>query len=388
MTENFLVSIIVPVYKAEQYIDECVTSILRQTYTRWELILVDDGSPDKSGEKCDSLALQDSRIRVIHKENSGVSDTRNVGINHSRGEKICFVDADDWLKPNYLKHLMEYAEYDYVIAGYETWPEGAKNILREQSYDRNSMAAQLEGHLQSRPSSWAALFCAALIKHHNIRFNTKLRSREDHLFNAQYLRWCNTVKVINHQEYIVRSRTMPIAIKFRMHSDDIILVIDSLLRAYKDLEVEFGYYPKDLRPTFNIMSQYYLEDFVRFESDDDYFKIYKKYFDAADKTVMYADKHLNSMNLMLDGILAYYDVKDKKKENDLMKTFGIVFRGTDISCAEFRTHINRAIAHRILKGKMQSAEMLVAFSIRLKGFVEKLKRIGRPLLYMNSRIIL
>lgn len=92
-----VISVIVPVYKAERYLNECIDSILAQTFSDFELILVDDGSPDRSGEICDQYAAEDARIRVIHKPNGGVSSARNAGFEITRGKYITFVDADDWL---------------------------------------------------------------------------------------------------------------------------------------------------------------------------------------------------------------------------------------------------------------------------------------------------
>ena len=91
-------SVIVPVYKVEKYIHKCVDSILNQTFTDFELILVDDGSPDNCGRICDEYAAKDSRVRVIHKKNGGVSDARNVGVVESKGDYISFVDPDDFIK--------------------------------------------------------------------------------------------------------------------------------------------------------------------------------------------------------------------------------------------------------------------------------------------------
>ena len=90
-------SIIVPVYKVEQYINKCIDSILNQTFTDFELILVDDGSPDNCGKICDEYAQKDERVRVIHKENGGVSSARNLGIDEAKGEYVSFIDPDDWI---------------------------------------------------------------------------------------------------------------------------------------------------------------------------------------------------------------------------------------------------------------------------------------------------
>ncbi len=105
---NDLISIIVPVYNIEQYIERCVKSIQRQTYENIEIILVDDGSTDESGSICDCFAENDSRIRVIHKENGGLSDARNAGINASLGKYIMFIDGDDEILPESAESLLEH----------------------------------------------------------------------------------------------------------------------------------------------------------------------------------------------------------------------------------------------------------------------------------------
>lgn len=94
-----MVSIMVPVYNAEKTIDRCISSILNQTFRDYELLLLDDGSTDDSGRICDTYAEKDERVHVLHKENSGVSDTRNQGIAMAKGEYLQFVDSDDWLAP-------------------------------------------------------------------------------------------------------------------------------------------------------------------------------------------------------------------------------------------------------------------------------------------------
>lgn len=104
-----LISVIVPVYKVEKYLDRCVQSIADQTYRNLEIILVDDGSPDNCGAMCDTWAEKDSRIRVIHKENGGLSDARNAGLEVATGEYISFVDSDDWLDLQFLQILYDLA---------------------------------------------------------------------------------------------------------------------------------------------------------------------------------------------------------------------------------------------------------------------------------------
>lgn len=101
------ISVIVPVYRVEQYLPQCVDSILAQTLSDIEVILVDDGSPDRCPAICDEYAARDSRVRVIHQENGGLSAARNAGIERANGEYLCFIDSDDWISPEYCKRLWE-----------------------------------------------------------------------------------------------------------------------------------------------------------------------------------------------------------------------------------------------------------------------------------------
>ena len=114
-----LVSIIVPVYKVEQYLKRCMDSVLNQTYKNIEVILVNDGSPDNCPALCDEYAKIDSRVRVIHKENGGLSSARNVALDSVKGDYIFFVDSDDWLALDTLEVLNEYLEKDYDMISFQ-----------------------------------------------------------------------------------------------------------------------------------------------------------------------------------------------------------------------------------------------------------------------------
>lgn len=103
-------SIIVPVYKVEQYLNRCVDSILNQTYRNIEIVLVDDGSPDRSGEICDRYAKSDERVKVVHKKNGGVSSARNIGFSSSTGEYIGYVDSDDYIAPTMYEDMIDVLE--------------------------------------------------------------------------------------------------------------------------------------------------------------------------------------------------------------------------------------------------------------------------------------
>lgn len=124
------ISVIVPVYKVEKYLDRCVESIVNQTYRDFELILVDDGSPDNCPAMCDEWAQKDERIRVVHKKNGGLSSARNAGMDVMRGEYVCFVDSDDWVELDTLEVLMDllkrYPQAQIAACGAVTEPQKRK----------------------------------------------------------------------------------------------------------------------------------------------------------------------------------------------------------------------------------------------------------------------
>ncbi len=126
-----LISVIVPIFKVERYLKKCIESIINQTYSNLQIILIDDGSPDKCGKICEKYAAKDNRIQVVHKENGGLSDARNVGISIAKGEYIGFVDSDDYLENNmyeYLFNLLNLHNADVSICNFYNVIEGKQKI--------------------------------------------------------------------------------------------------------------------------------------------------------------------------------------------------------------------------------------------------------------------
>lgn len=131
-----MVSIIVPVYNVEKYIEQCIKSVLSQSYINWELLLINDGSVDESGKICDYYQGQDHRIKVVHKTNTGVSDSRNVGLDHAKGKYIIFLDSDDyWYDNAFLEQLITLAEVyqlDIIRGEYKAVDENGKDLFRRK----------------------------------------------------------------------------------------------------------------------------------------------------------------------------------------------------------------------------------------------------------------
>lgn len=194
-----MISIIVPIYKVELYIHQCINSILAQTYADFELILIDDGSPDNCGVICDEYAKRDDRIRVIHQENAGVSAARNAGIEVAKGEFICFVDSDDYVDKDYLELVLETftEDVDWVCFGYRTinilGTEVGKWSHEKQVYDLSATSARGDfiayELLQHRVTweVWNKVFRRSIIIENGVRFIGDCEAfAEDQLFCACY----------------------------------------------------------------------------------------------------------------------------------------------------------------------------------------------------------
>lgn len=191
------ISIIVPVYKAESTIRRCIDSIIAQTYNDWELILVDDGSPDYSGEICDSYSSD--RVHVIHTNNEGVSAARNKGLDLAHGERICFVDSDDFISPAYLE-AMSHSTSDFVAVGFtsvNSYMPIAEKLDKEEISNR--LQELIDGH--NLCAVWSHLYSSSIIKQYNIRFDTNLRFGEDTIFNLQYFSHCTTYETVPDVSY-------------------------------------------------------------------------------------------------------------------------------------------------------------------------------------------
>lgn len=194
---NPKVSVIIPIYNAEKYLRRCIESVLKQDFEDFELLLVDDGSKDLSGHICDEYAKQDERIRVIHKENSGVSDSRNLAISLARGEYLQFMDSDDWITPDatglLVRSAMENA-CDLVIADfYRVIGErlAHKGDIREEGVmSREEFALQM----MEKPADfyygvlWNKLYRRDIIQNNGLSMDKDISWCEDFIFNMEYIR--------------------------------------------------------------------------------------------------------------------------------------------------------------------------------------------------------
>ena len=195
-------SIIVPVYKVEQYLHKCIDSILSQTFTDFELILIDDGSPDRCGEICDEYAAKDERIIVIHQKSQGVSAARNAGLDIARGEYIGFVDSDDWIESRMYEIMLATAknkQVDVVICGCHLWLESEEylcnDLMDEGEYDRKVLLRNMyESHNPLGGVLWNKIFRFDPIK--EVRFREHMQNCEDGVFIIEsFFRYNSGIKL-------------------------------------------------------------------------------------------------------------------------------------------------------------------------------------------------
>ena len=193
------VSVIIPVYKAEYFLDKCVSSIINQTYENLEIILVDDGSPDNSPKMCDEWAQKDKRIKVIHKENGGASSARNKGLEDCTGDYIYFCDSDDFIEINCIEKLVDkIKDNDVVIMGYNK-VNGDKITAKvyNDKLSQNEFISEII-HEWDFGLLWNKLYKKEFIKS---KFNEKFKIREDLLFNSEYFKNVKKIGLINEPLY-------------------------------------------------------------------------------------------------------------------------------------------------------------------------------------------
>lgn len=209
------ISVIVPAFNVEDYIEECLTSVLAQSYPHFEIIVIDDGSTDKTAKKVRLIARKDPRVRLFHQVNSGVSAARNRGLDESKGQYIAFVDGDDVIRPHFLSQLHT------AIQGTDLAIIGVENFNEENGW---SPRRKLKGNLTSNHNdalqllrtfstgewefpNWNKLYRTNLIRDAKIKFLERLALGEDRLFNLQYIMHCNSARSINAMGYGYRMRS-------------------------------------------------------------------------------------------------------------------------------------------------------------------------------------
>lgn len=209
---NSLISVIIPAYNVEKYIRKCVLSVLKQTYTNLEVIIVNDGSTDKTGAICDELAKTDDRVKVIHQQNMGLSEARNNGIKLASGEYISLIDGDDIVKKDFLRNMSDAMtkNIDVVVGGYETIND-TKKILSINKIPNSTLSSEdatirlLTKQEDFFVIAWNKLYKRELFTKNNIWYPAK-RIHEDNLTTYKLLSKAQNVTIIDSADYLYVKR--------------------------------------------------------------------------------------------------------------------------------------------------------------------------------------
>ena len=322
--KNHYISVIIPVYKVEKYLDRCVESIVNQTYKNLEIILVDDGSPDNCPQMCDEWAEKDNRIKVIHKENGGVSSARNAGIESAKGDYISFVDSDDWIDFDLVYHLLKLAienNYDVVSCLFE---ETYDSNLNKAADKRNEIITVLSNdEIMGKMDKGLCYLCGKLYR--RSLFNNipclpeNLSVSEDMMLNYFVYKNCSKLAITNLKLYYYFRHSQSVLsgkITYR--------IIDDSMQAYKIME-------DDCNKNSNIYS-----DFVYCKVMNDFFLLnsiirnqacidrysdlrkdilkYKKYILGTKGRKKYAFRHIfGTLLLMVSPHLYNLSIELRKK---------------------------------------------------------------------------
>lgn len=227
------ISVIVPVYNVEKYLTQCIESILSQTYQEFELLLIDDGSEDNSGSICDHYSNIDSRVHVFHKENGGVSSARNMGIEHAKGEWVCFVDSDDWIDKDTFEYITGlWKGADFLQFGYRR----TGGTASEYSYVP-SKVLRYSTSVYCTKRIYHSAICGYLlklniIKKYKISFPNHIKYGEDQAFILKTLICSSEIVILDRHFYNYRDRegsAMHASESISMGKDHLLVIEDLLL---------------------------------------------------------------------------------------------------------------------------------------------------------------
>ncbi len=265
MREKSKISVIVPIYNVEKYLDKCIQSIINQTYTNLEIILVDDGSPDNCGEICEQYAKNDSRIKVIHKENGGLADARNFGIDQMTGDYVAFVDSDDYIHPQMYERMMDVMEQknaDIVISSWKYVHEDKDEVIQKLSanqeisiFEKNTIQNLYFDNSDKRVTftvAWNKLYKKEIFD--TLRF-PKGKVHEDEFVTFKTLYNANKVAYIDEELYYYLVRSVSIMGSFNLKRFDIFDAYCEKLRFFEEKK-EYELIKKVMSLAMHMLVQY------------------------------------------------------------------------------------------------------------------------------------
>lgn len=330
------ISVIVPVYKVEKYLPQCIESVLSQTYEHLELLLIDDGSPDESGVICDKYAAQDKRIHVFHKKNGGVSSARNIGLENMTGEWVCFLDSDDWWEPAFLQNFIELVEdgkCDLALQGYieEDEIKDSKQIISLPKLSFNT-ASELIVFLEQTKGIhngflWHRIYRASIFKDKGIKFPIGISFAEDGDVFFRYMKYAKNLRVTDKCGYHYRKIEGSLTSKGKTVAKD---VLRYLIEAYTSslseiirIEKPLAHIEKGLKLyMWRLLSAWQIEkciiDFRTYQNNIEYIRD------------IITNNHLNATNGMPIEIKALSTLCMKEATNLNMQLIKIVIKLREI----------------------------------------------------------
>lgn len=258
------ISVIIPIYNAEVYLENCLESIKNQSFTDYEVLLIDDGSTDNSGKICDVFATKDFRFQVIHKSNGGVSSARNIGIEQAKGEWICFMDSDDTVEKDYLQHLYQGAnqQNDILVV------QGFKTILPQKQFRVRTFGTHLYTasdiyqlfqvlNINRSGYPFAKLYNSQIIQQNQIRFIEQIHYAEDVMFMLTYMCHINALQTLDGYNYNYYIRNNSNSLSHRIFSfESEYTCYETYIDRINKLKNKFNIPEESLVKVYNVISEY------------------------------------------------------------------------------------------------------------------------------------
>ena len=325
-----LVSIIVPIYKVEKFLKRCIDSIVNQTFSDFEIILVDDGSPDNCPNICDEYKKIEERIVVIHKENGGLSSARNAGLDIAKGKYVLFVDSDDYIKPDLLETcvpLIENNNYDSIRFGYEKIDDNFKKIRERHpskylySFEKSEEKLTfLRDHLLSYRipfTAWSCLFKNEIIQKHHLRFySERIIYSEDTFFSALYTFYSNNCFALDKVFYVYQDNINSLMGTYKSKNE---LLINKCICWSKELYKQCN--DEYLRERFYIIASAFYKNELPFNTNPENIKHILESVSAIEDKKYFSGQHKQLLKDLKPTLKSNVGFKQAFKEFAFIKFF-------------------------------------------------------------------
>ena len=368
-----LVSIIIPIYNACSTLNRCVDSILgSQNYTEYELLLIDDGSTDGSGTICDEYVAKDSRVRVFHKENGGVSSARNLGLDNARGEWVTFIDSDDYVLPSYLFRLTSCLDGDWVLGGYK---ESIGPIVCPigDLYEGGGVIAFLNQYVGVHVvrACWGGLYRASIIRKHNIKFSTSIRYGEDTYFNSCYMIHCDRIRLINDSGYIYCNE-MITDDKYILSAADVRNTLSCIIQNRIAIENKYGLKISNDADAQIFLNKYPIEELNDEDSLYDYYSLCRKCYPDISWENFCSDERCSPIVRLISIIKRRFEEHENDTAIKCCKSYSRVCRVIK-RCPRFKYKDFYIWYYLLRGGYMKILEFLMKFYFLSKKIISRLR---------------